>query len=68
MKISKSKIELLLAEKGINLTELSRVSGMSRQSISTIKQRGTCTPCTAGKLAKGLGVPVIEIAKTEKED
>lgn len=68
LKISKNKIELLLAEKGINLTELSRVSGMSRQSISTIRGRGTCTPCSAAKLAKGLGVPVAEIIEIEKED
>lgn len=68
MNISKSKIELLLAENGINLTALSELSGISRQSISTIKQRGTCAPCTAAKLAKGLGVPVAEIIETEKED
>lgn len=68
MKISKSKIELLLAEKGLSMTVLAERSGMSRQSISTIKQRGTCTPCTAAKLAKGLGVLVAEIIETEKED
>lgn len=68
MKISKSKIELLLAENGINLTMLAERSGVSRQSISTIKQRGTCAPCTASKLAKGLGVPVAEIIETEKEE
>lgn len=68
MKISKRKIELLLAEKGINLTVLAERSGMSRQNISTIRGRGTCTPCSAAKLAKGLGVPVAEIIETEKED
>ena len=68
LKISKSKLDLLLAEKGINLTALAERSGISRQSISTIRGRGTCTPCTAAKLAKGLGVPVAEIIETEKED
>lgn len=68
MKISKSKIELLLAENGITITRLAELAGISRQNISTIKQRGTCAPCTAAKLAKGLGVPVAEIIETEKED
>ena len=34
---------------------------MSRQNISTIIRRGTCEPRTAGKLAAGLGVSVLEI-------
>lgn len=65
MNISKNKFELLLAEKEINLTQLAELSGISRQNISTIKQRGTCNPCTAAKLAKGFGVPVTEILEME---
>lgn len=42
MNISKSKFELLLAEKELSLTQLAELSGISRQNISTIKQRGTC--------------------------
>lgn len=41
MNISKSKFELLLAEKELSLTQLAELSGISRQNISTIKQRGT---------------------------
>ena len=66
MKISKRKIELLLAEKRITSSTLAELSGLSRQSVSAIKQRGTCNPTTAAKLAKGLCVDVAEII--EKED
>lgn len=65
MNISKNKFELLLAEKELSLTQLAELTGISRQNISTIKQRGTCNPCTAAKLAKGFGVPVTEILEME---
>lgn len=65
MKISKTKIEMIMAEKKLSTTEFAKRSGISRQSISTVKQRGTCTPTTAGKLADGLGVPVSEIFEQE---
>lgn len=65
MKLSKNKFELLLAEKELTLTKLAALSGISRQNISTIKQRGTCSPCTAAKLAKGFGVSVAEILDME---
>ena len=65
MNISKSKIEIFMAAKGINSTELAKVSGISRQNLSTIKNRGTCIPETAGKIARGLGVDVREIIEEE---
>lgn len=61
MKISRVKIEALLAEYGWTKTVYSEKCGVSRQNISTIVLRGTCEPKTAGKLAAGLGVPVAEI-------
>lgn len=65
MKIDKVKIETILADQGKTKTELSTVCGLSRQNVSTIINRGTCEPKTAGKLAAGLGVPVSEIIKEE---
>lgn len=65
MKIDALKIKLILAEKGMTRTVLSEMSGLSRQSISTIMGRGTCSVVSAGKLAIGLGVPVCEIVKEE---
>ena len=61
MNISTTKIETLLAERGMTKAALSESCGISRQNISTIIRRGTCEPKTVGKLALGLGVPVDEL-------
>ena len=63
MTISESKINLLRAEQGLTVSELSKRSGISRQNISTIVRRGTCNPLTAAKFAAGLGVPVADIIR-----
>ena len=65
MKIDKQKILLLLAQRGLTKAALAELAGIARQNISTILERGTCNPVTAGKLAKGLGVPVAEIVKED---
>lgn len=61
MKLDVTKIALLLAERGMSKKELAEKSGLSRQSLSTITTRGTCTPRNAGKIAIGLDVHVSEI-------
>lgn len=61
MKINAQYIEIKLAELGLTQKDLAANCGISRQSISTILRRGTCEPKTAGKLARGLGVPVAEV-------
>lgn len=61
MRISKEKIELLQARKGLGVLELAELAGVSRQNISIIKNRGTCMPKTAARIAAGLGVDVTEI-------
>lgn len=66
MNISTTKIETLLAERGMTKAALSESCGISRQNISTIIRRGTCEPKTAGKLALGLGVPVSELIEEAK--
>ena len=65
MKIDANKIKMFLAERGLTRAAYAELCGISRQNISTILTRGTCEPRTAGKLAKGLGVPVSEIIKEE---
>ena len=65
MKIDTNKIKMFLAERGLTRAAYAELCGISRQNISTILTRGTCEPRTAGKLAKGLGVPVSEIIKEE---
>lgn len=61
MTINTQKIELLLAEKSMTSTQLSVLSGISRQNISTIIHRGSCAPKTVGKIARALDVEVSEI-------
>ena len=65
MKLDKHKILQILAERGMTRAALAKACGISRQNISTILTRGTCEPRTAGKLARGLGIPVGEIVKEE---
>lgn len=61
MTINATKIETMLAERGLTRKALAANCGISAQNVSTIIRRGTCEPKTAGKLAAGLGVPVAEI-------
>lgn len=63
MIINAVKIETLLAEQGLTKATYAAACGISRQNVSTIIRRGTCEPKTAGKLAKGLGVPVADIVE-----
>lgn len=63
MTINTSKIEMMLAERGLTKAAYATRCGISRQNVSTIIKRGTCEPKTAGKLAAGLGVSVAEITK-----
>lgn len=61
MTLNTTNIEILKGELGLTNVALSARSGISRQNISTIIRRGTCTPVTAAKLAKALEVPVADI-------
>lgn len=61
MTINTTKLETLLAERGMTKAVLAAQSGISRQNISTIIRRGTCEPKTMGKLAAGLGISVAEL-------
>lgn len=65
MKIDSFKIKLMLAEQGITQSILAERCGISRQNVSAMLGRGTCSIATVGKLAKGLGVDVQEISKEE---
>ena len=61
MRISKEKMDIILAKKGITATECATLAGVSRQTITYVRRAGTCSPLTAGKVAKALGVDVEEI-------
>ena len=65
MKVNGQKIEEILADRGLKKKEFSGLCGISPQNISTVVKRGTCEPRTAGKLARGLGVPLADIIVQE---
>lgn len=65
MNISGTKLELMTAANGLNFSKLSELSGISRQSISTIKTRGTCSAKSLVKLANALGVNVEELLEVK---
>ena len=67
LKISKQKIEILQAARKMAATKLAELSGVTRQQISTIKQRGTCQPWTAQKLADAFGVSLESIIETTEK-
>lgn len=57
----KGNIEVITACKGMNMGQLAEKSELSRQSLSTIKNRGTCSALTAVKIATALGVEITDI-------
>lgn len=65
MNINTAMLENILAERGMTKSDLAKASGVCRQSISVIIRRGSCAPKTAGKLAVGLGVSVMDIQREE---
>lgn len=65
MRIDSIKIKLLMAEQGLNQSELAAKCGISRQNISLTLSRGTCHPVKTAKLAKALGVDAREIIKED---
>ena len=65
MKLDVTKIEVLLARQDLTLSEWGIRAGLPKQYLSVVKNRGTCMPKTAQKLADGLGVDVTEIMETE---
>ncbi len=61
MRIDRIKLLILIATKDISTLELAKKSGLSRQTISCIKQGKRCREETAKKIAKALDVDVTEI-------
>lgn len=67
MKLDPKKLQFVMAEKCIEIRELSRKTGVTESTISKVKNgRQNAKPVTIGKLAKGLGVKISELL--EKED
>lgn len=61
MKIDNRKLNLLLAERCMNLRDLR--AGTSSQTLTRIRRGEDVLPATAGKIARALNVNVIDILK-----
>lgn len=63
MNIDAMKVKLLLADKAMTQSSLAVACGTKRQNMSMILSRERCSPVTAGKIARALGVNVRDILK-----
>ena len=61
MRLNKEKVSLIMAEQDLYQKDLSEKAKMSRGNLSTIINGKNCQPRTAYKIAKALGVDVVEI-------
>lgn len=60
MRIDRVKFAMALARADLNVIQLAERSGLSRVTISNVKNGKTCSKETAQKLAKVLGRDIIE--------
>lgn len=65
MKVSKRKLEIAMSEKYLNFIKLSKISGISRTTLSYINNGKSCRPDVAGKIAKALEVSVEDLIEKE---
>ena len=61
MELNTTKIKLLLAEQEMNQADLAIKCGLTRQQISEVLCRKTCSLKTLGRIAKAIGIPVSDI-------
>lgn len=59
--ISKEKVDLILAEKRLSVTELCKTAGFSRNRFYAVTNSKRVTPKTVGRFAEALEVTVTEI-------
>ena len=66
MRIDRVKFAAALARADLNVKRLAEKSGVSRATITAVKSGKSCSAETAGKLAAGLGVNVVDIMEEVK--
>lgn len=65
MRIDRKKLAHLLVDKDLTVKEVAEKVGVSRQTITNIKQGKRCLDVIGYKLAEALGVDVTEIIERE---
>lgn len=61
MKLNRDKVDIALARKMMNATDLAKAYGVSRARMNVILNSQSLTPICAGRVADALGVDVTEI-------
>lgn len=61
MRIDRIKLITEMARANMKIYELAERSGLSRNTVITVKGGKSCSSDTAKKLAAGLGVPLADI-------
>ena len=64
MNINARVADIILAK--MTRTALAEKAGISRQAVSAILRRGTCSAINAGKLANALGIQVEELMEVKE--
>lgn len=67
MKLSRNKVDLLMAKQRITINELAERYGASRGRMQIIFNSASITPRTVGKLAAALGVEPEDIIVNEDQ-
>lgn len=65
MEISKRRIKILLAKRGMTTKALAERMNTQPNNLSTVLTRETCRPDTANRIANALGVQLEEIVKED---
>ena len=65
MRIDRVKFAAALAREDISSEELAQRTGLSRVTISSVKNGRSCTKTTAEKIARGLRMDIVDLACNE---
>lgn len=66
MKASKKKLDLAMASACMNPKAISLKAGISYPAFQRARNQENVKPATLGRIAKALGVDVLEIIETEE--
>ncbi len=64
MRIDRERLAAALAGSGLKVYELAERSGLSRGTVTAIKNGKSCSKDTAQRLAQGLGVSLEQLLET----
>jgi transcriptional regulator with XRE-family HTH domain len=68
MKVSRKKIQLIMANLKLNQKGLAKLTGIPASTISYILRIESTTPATLGKLAEALNVEPAELLREESSN